>query len=52
MVRNEPALADETLQQMVRAIPGRATMLFAARTAAALGDTRGAAEWRREAAVR
>jgi hypothetical protein len=36
---------------MVRTIPGKATLLFAAKTVAALGDTRGAAEFRRRAAA-
>jgi hypothetical protein len=34
---------------MVRANPGERTMLFAARTMEALGDTSGAARWRRRA---
>jgi arylsulfatase A-like enzyme/Flp pilus assembly protein TadD len=50
MVRNERAQAQQTLEQMARAIPGRTTMLFAAKTAAALGDARSETEWRRKAA--
>ncbi len=49
MVRNQPAEAEQTLARMVGAIPGRVTMLFAARTAGALGDTRLAAEWKKRA---
>lgn len=51
MVRDDRASAQQTLEQMVRAIPGEATLLFAAKTAGALGDHRGAAEWRRRAAA-
>ena len=49
MVRNDPASAQRTLEEMVRALPGKTTLLFAAKTAEALGDTRGAAEFRRRA---
>ncbi|HEX9162534.1 MAG TPA: sulfatase-like hydrolase/transferase [Thermoanaerobaculia bacterium] len=49
MVRHEPALADQVLEQMVRAIPVRSTMLFAAHTMHEIGDTHGAAEWEKRA---
>lgn len=39
----------QTLEQMVRANPSRATYLFAARTADTLGDQRTAAMWRERA---
>ena len=51
VVRNDPASAQRTLEEMVRAIPGQTTLLFAAKTAEALGDHSGAAEWRRRAAA-
>lgn len=51
MVRNDRASARQTLQQMASAIPGKATLLFAAKTVGALGDTKGAKEWRRRAAA-
>ncbi len=51
MVRNDPASARRTIEEMVRANPGKASLLFAAKTVGALGDERGAAEWRRRAAA-
>ena len=49
-VRNDPASAQRTIDDMVRTIPGKATLLFAAKTVGALGDARGAAEWKKRAA--
>lgn len=51
MVRNDPGSAQRTLEEMARAIPGKPTLLFAAKTAEALGDHGSAAEWRRRAAA-
>jgi choline-sulfatase len=51
-VRNQPAEAAQTLEEMVRTIPGKTSMLFAAKTVAALGDERGAAVWRRRAGTK
>ncbi|MGZ8852744.1 MAG: hypothetical protein ACXW2X_05065, partial [Thermoanaerobaculia bacterium] len=50
LLRDDQREAQRTLEQMVRTIPGKTSMLFAAKTVAALGDERGAAEWRRRAA--
>jgi tetratricopeptide (TPR) repeat protein len=50
-VTGRPAEARQALEDMARAIPSRSTYLFAARTAAALGDERGAVAWRRRAAM-
>lgn len=49
MVTDRRADARRTIEAMVRANPGERTMLFAARTVEALGDTRGAEQWRRRA---
>jgi arylsulfatase A-like enzyme/Tfp pilus assembly protein PilF len=49
MVMNRPQDADAVLESMVKANPDRSSYLFAARTVEALGDSRGAAEWRRRA---
>jgi choline-sulfatase len=52
MVRNDPASAQRTIDEMVRAIPGKATLMFAAKTVGALGDSRGAADFRRRASMK
>lgn len=49
MVLDRRREAEAVLEEMVRANPGKASMLFAARTAAALGEERGAARWRARA---
>jgi choline-sulfatase len=49
MVTGRPREAQQAIEAMVRANPGERTMLFAARTMEALGDTSGAARWRRRA---
>ena len=49
MVLDRPRDAQNTLEELVRAIPGKPAMLFAARTVEALGDSDGAARWRRRA---
>ena len=49
MVLDRPRDAEKTLEEMVRTIPGKPALLFAARTVEALGDSDGAARWRRRA---
>lgn len=49
MVTDRPREAQRTIEAMVRANPGERTMMFAARTLEALGDSRGAEQWRRRA---
>ncbi|HVS33029.1 MAG TPA: sulfatase-like hydrolase/transferase [Thermoanaerobaculia bacterium] len=49
MVTDRPEEAEGALEEMVRANPGRAALLFAARTVEAVGDARGAARWRQRA---
>lgn len=51
MLTNRPDEADEALEQMVRANPNKRAVLFAAHTAEAIGDQRGAALWRQRAAA-
>jgi choline-sulfatase len=51
LLRNDEKTADGVMNQMVAANPGTASLLFAANTVAALGDAKGAAEWRRKAAA-
>jgi tetratricopeptide (TPR) repeat protein len=48
-VTNRPREAEGALEEMVRAIPTKQTMLFAAKTASVLGDDAVAASWRRRA---
>jgi len=50
MVTKRPADAQRALEEMVRAIPSKQTMLFAARTADVLGDSETARIWQRRAA--
>ena len=50
LLHNDESSARRIINQMVETIPGKASMLFAAKTVAALGDERWAAEWRRRAA--
>jgi predicted Zn-dependent protease len=52
MVRNDPASAQRMIDEMIGAIPGKATLLFAAQTVGALGDARGAADFRRRASMK
>lgn len=49
LVQDRPAEAERTLEEMVRKNPGRASMLFAARTLEALGDVSGGERWKRRA---
>jgi tetratricopeptide (TPR) repeat protein len=49
MLTERPVDANAALESMVRANPGRATMLFAAQTVEAIGDTRAAVRWRQRA---
>jgi arylsulfatase A-like enzyme/lipopolysaccharide biosynthesis regulator YciM len=49
MVLDRPRDAQKTLEEMVAAIPGKPAMLFAAKTLESLGDSDGAARWRRRA---
>lgn len=49
MVTDRPREAERTIEAMVGANRGRRTMLFAARTLEALGDTGGAERWRKRA---
>ncbi|MEO6487056.1 MAG: tetratricopeptide repeat protein, partial [Thermoanaerobaculia bacterium] len=51
VVLNRRAEANAVLEEMVRAGPGKQTMLFAARTVGALGDDNGEREWKRRAAA-
>ncbi|HEY3056442.1 MAG TPA: tetratricopeptide repeat protein, partial [Thermoanaerobaculia bacterium] len=50
LLRNDEANAQRIIDDMVEKNPGKTSMLFAAKTVGALGDQRGAAEWRRRAA--
>ncbi|MGZ8867482.1 MAG: sulfatase-like hydrolase/transferase [Thermoanaerobaculia bacterium] len=49
MVTDRPREAQRAIESMVRANPGKRTLLFAARTLDALGDAKGAAQWRKRA---
>jgi tetratricopeptide (TPR) repeat protein len=51
LVQQRTADAYNVLSQMAAANPDRHTYLFAAKTLDTLGDTKGAAEWRRRAAA-
>jgi tetratricopeptide (TPR) repeat protein len=52
LLLNREGEASQTLESMVRAIPSRDTMLFAAKTAQTLGQSATAADWKRRAAAR
>ena len=51
MVKNDFVDAQRTIDAMIGNVPGKATLLFAAKTVGALGDQRAAADFKRRAAA-